>query len=52
MKDTEKTVADKEQYLKPSMEIVKLNAENAIVTSERCGSGDPNDNEGSMANIF
>ena len=35
-----------EKYESPVMEII------VILTSQRCGSGDPNDNETSMADIF
>ena len=41
-----------EKYEKPEMEIIELSEENTILTSGKCGSGDPDDNEGSMANIF
>ena len=40
-----------EKYEKPEMEVIDLEND-VILTSTRCGSGDPYDNETSMANIW
>lgn len=40
-----------EKYESPVMEIIEFEEE-VILTSQRCGAGDPNDNETSMADIF
>ena len=40
-----------EKYDEPQMEIIDID-DSVILTSERCGSGNPADNEPSMANVF
>ena len=40
-----------EKYDDPQMEIIDID-DSVILTSERGGSGNPGDNETSMANVF
>lgn len=40
-----------EKYDEPQMEIIDID-DSVILTSGRCGSGNPGDNETSMANVF
>ena len=40
-----------EKYDEPQMEIIDID-DSVILTSERGGSGNPGDNETSMANVF
>lgn len=40
-----------EKYDEPQMEIIDID-DSVILTSGRCGSGNPGDNESSMANVF
>ena len=40
-----------EKYDEPQMEIIDID-DSVILTSERCGSDNPGDNEPSMANVF
>ena len=40
-----------EKYDEPQMEIIDID-DSVILTSGRCGSGNPADNESSMANVF
>lgn len=40
-----------EKYDEPQMEIIDID-DSVILTSERGGSGNPADNEPSMANVF
>ena len=40
-----------EKYDEPQMEIIDID-DSVTLTSERCGSGNPADNEPSMANVF